>query len=279
MNSNMKMATLAALLMGCNAGAFAEGNSVMFKASVLVEDNSSCGIDVSSVDNKSSWGLKWTLTRGGKEGVLTRNTGSSDEPLFVKVKVRDGAAAKCNLGNMRFSAETPNTGSVTSGRGGFVRMRTQHDGYWAYMPVVAKLALFTDTKGADDNTTGAINLADITVKNTKSGANYTQKSQVASHVNDRVTGLPDLPHQPAYTLTNNYLADNGATALIAESASSDFTYSVSNLGEGEAVKGALIGIGSLVAENPEDENGTVKLNGVADGERVDMPFTVKVDLQ
>ncbi|RYC43363.1 hypothetical protein [Pectobacterium zantedeschiae] len=279
MNSNMKMATLAALLMGWNASAFADGNSVTFKASILVEDNSSCGIDVSAVDNKSTWGLKWTLERGGALGTMSKEAGTGDEPLFVKVKVRDGAPARCNLGNMKFGATVSESTRVTDGSHGVFRVATQHDGFWRYMPVVAKLALFTDPKGADDNVTGAINLGDITVRDDQSQINYAQKSQVAYHANEAVVSTV-FSKQPGKTLTNNYLTDDGiAPFALSNTGSTLMSYTANNVAADKSIKGAQIGIGAVIADNPEDSNGNIKLAGVADGERVNLPFTVSVDLQ
>ncbi|WP_421558696.1 hypothetical protein [Pseudomonas canadensis] len=60
---------------------------------------------------------------------------------------------------------------------------------------------------------------------------------------------------------------------------SAITFKVAELAEGQTVKSALIGVGALVAMNPEDENGDTKVTDIADGAAFNMPYAVNVTLK
>lgn len=276
MKSKMKMATLAALVMACSAGAFAEGNSVEFKTSIQVVGADNCGIDVAAA-GKNSWALNWVMDKAAAEtGTLAMGADSDVEPLFVKVKVRDDSAAACALWNMKFGASLPAAAShLNDGDKGAFKVATQNGGFWRYMPVVAKLAAFTDVRGVDDATTGAVALDKIKVTDAAK-KEHTQSTAAAHNASTELTDVADFGSKPAMTLTNNYLAANGVAPLSVGAGNTDLSFKA-ELGKGQSIKGALIGVGAVVAKNPEDAEGEVKLDAVANGEKVSLPFTINVD--
>lgn len=273
MKSKMKLAAVAALVLGCSASAFA-GNSVDFKTSINVVAPDYCGIDVAPAGN-STWSLKWALAADANTGTLTLASDSGTDPLFVNVKVKEASSAACNLANMTFGASLPATSAHLDDTAAF-RVATLNDGFWRYMPVVSKLELFTDVAGVADGNTGKVDLTHVKVTDAK--ATEHMQADTASHAAaTEVNDLSDFNNNPAMTLTDNYLADNGVAPLSIGTGNTDVKYALTEaLPEGEFVKAARIGVGALVAKNPEDADGATKLEAVADGNTVSLPFTLNV---
>lgn len=271
MKNKLHLSTLAALVMVCGGSAFAEGNSVTLNTSLTVEAADNCTISVSSV-GKTAWSPKWTLAKNGQSGNLTKGDSDSNDPLLVKVKLTDTSSANCSLALLNFGADVP--GAIhAEGMGGAYAVATLHDGYWRYMPVVTKLQLFTDAAGTAAN---AVALNKVTVKDA-AGDNHTQSENAVHSAMAEVTGVADFGSQAAVPLTDSYLAANGVAPLSTGGNSTDLSYTAT-LDDGQKVKSALIGVGVLLAKNPENENGAVNVRAVADGEMVSLPFTLNVTL-
>ena len=277
MKTTMKLAALAALAMGCSTAALADNNSVEFKTSIQVVGADYCGLDVSAA-GKNAWGLTWTLDKADAEtGTLAMKDDSTADPLSVKVKFKPGSASKCTLGSMTFGAELAQATHLDDGNKGAFKKATPNGGFWRYMPVVAKLALFTDEKGADDGASGLVDLATVKVRDA-AGTEHTQAAAAQSSAKADITNDAFDADNKAMSLTDNYLAANGVAPLSTGTGTAGLTYSLTTpLEEGKTVKGALIGVGALVAGNPEGEDGKKKLDVVADGQSVSLPFTVVVN--
>ncbi|WP_421558705.1 hypothetical protein, partial [Pseudomonas canadensis] len=275
MNSNIKVTAFAALaaLMG-SGGAFADDtNTVELTTKITVRGAETCSLDVSSLNSKTNWNLDWALAAGAESGTLSKGMGHEDEPLFVKVKFAEGSASTCSLTGMKIQGSSSATASTESTNA--FRTKTG-EAFWRFMPVMAQLKLFTDATGADDSTTGAIELSKVTVKD-RNGADHSQAASATHAAMAEVTGLPEFKTNKAVALTNNYLADNGVLPLVGDG--TDITFTVEGLAENQSVKSALIGVGALVAMNPEDENGDTKVTDIADGAAFNMPYAVNVTLK
>lgn len=273
MKNKLNMSALAALVMICSGGAFAEGNSVTLNAAVNVESPDNCAIRVTSEGN-TAWSPKWTLSKNSESGSVTRGDSDSNEPLFVRVQLTDDSASNCNLSTLRFGAGTPGSTHLNDGSGGAYTVRTSQDnGYWRYMPVVAKLQLFTDAAATPAD---AVALNKVTVLDAAGGRHRQSESAVHTAMQE-VTGVADFGSQAAIPLTNSYLSANGVAPLSNGNGSATLSYEAS-LDSGKAVKNALIGVGVLLAKNPEDSNGQLNLKAVTDSDTVNMPFTLNVTL-
>ncbi len=257
-----------------SCGAFAEDtNTVELTTAIKVEGAETCVLDVSSLGGKANWNLNWNLADGADTGSLTGGTGHEPEPLFVKVKFTESSSKSCSLNAMKIDGATSAVG-IGEGSNAF-RVNT-NDTYWRFMPVMAQLKLFTEANGADDSTTGAISLDKVTVVDRK-GTEHLQQASFSHAAMAEVVELADFNSKPAIALTNNYLADNGVLPLAG--VGSAMTFKVAELAEGQTVKSALIGVGALVAKNPENESGEVKVTDVALGTEFSMPYTVSVTLK
>ncbi|CAI1507795.1 Uncharacterised protein [Serratia ficaria] len=257
--------------MVCTGGAFAEGNTVTLNTTLNVEAADNCSISVTP-EGKTAWSPKWTLAKNGQSGSLTKGENDNNDPLFVKVKLTDASSANCSLALLSFGADVPDA-THADGMGGAYVVATQHDGLWRYMPVATKLALFTDAAGTAAN---AVALNKVTVKDA-AGDSHTQSKSAVHSAMTEVTGVTDFGSNTAVPLTDSYLAANGVAPLSTGGGSTDLSYTAT-LDAGQKVKSALIGVGVLLAKNPEDAHGAVKLRAVADGETVSLPFTLNVTL-
>jgi hypothetical protein len=274
MSNKMKVTALAALAaLVCTSGVFADDKGLVeFKTTISIEGAEKCFVDVSAA-GQSTWALDWNFKEGDTTGTLKPGMGHEPEPLFVKVKVAEGSSAGCNLNAMKITGASTMAASADS-QSAF-RANTK-DAYWRFMPVMAKLQLFTDVKGVDDGIAGAIDLNKVTVID-RAGEQHPQKSVAMHEAQAEVASLAEFKNAPAVALTHNYLANNGVLPLAG--AGSSLNYTTDGLKEGESVKSALIGVGALVAKNPEAENGDIKLQDIGVGDEFSMPYTVSVTLK
>ncbi|CAI1507713.1 Uncharacterised protein [Serratia ficaria] len=272
MKNKLHLSALAALAMVCTGGAFAEGNTVTLNTNLNVEASDTCTINITPV-GKTTWSPKWTLAKNGQSGNLTKGENDSNDPLLIKVKLTDDSSENCSLAQLSIGANAPTAFPQNLGNGGTYAVATKHDGYWLYMPVATKLALFTDTAGT---ATKAVALNKVTVTDAAGGSHPQSESAVHSAMAE-VTGVADFDSNTAVPLTDSYLAANGVAPLSNANSSSTLSYTAT-LDAGQKVKSALIGVGVLLAKDPVDENGAVDLRAVADGETVSLPFTLNVVL-
>ncbi|WP_129544109.1 hypothetical protein [Serratia sp. 1D1416] len=273
MKNKLHLSTLAALVMVCSGGVFAEGNSVTLTTTLSVEAVDTCAINVAPV-GKTAWSPKWTLAKNAQSGNLTKGESDSNSPLLIRVKLTDDSSPGCSLANLSFDADAPSALKEPDLAKKVYLIATQHEGYWRYMPVATKLALFTDTAGTAAK---AIALSKVTVKDA-AGDSHTQSESVVHSAMAEVTGVADFGSNTAIPLTDSYLAANGVAPLAKRGNSAALSYSAT-LEAGQKVKSALIGVGVLLAKNPEKSDGTVKLRAVENGETISLPFTLNVTLQ
>lgn len=272
MKNKLNIPALTALVMICSGSVQAEGNSVTLNTTLNVEAADNCVINVNA-EGKTTWSPKWTLSKNSQSGELTKGIADSTDPLLVRVKFSDDSSANCSLANLKFGADVPQGRHVDDGAKGAYLVGTEHEGFWRFMPVVTKLALFTD---ADGTSSGTVPLNKVTVKDA-AGNNHHQSESVLRTAMTEITGVADFGNQTAIPLTNSYLATDGVAPLSTGNGSTDLSYEAT-LEAGKSVKNALIGVGTLLAKNPENDNGAVNLKAVENGETIQLPFTLNVSL-
>ena len=271
MKKRRNMAVLAALVLGSSTAAFA-ADPVNLTTSVEVVGADYCGIDVSPA-GQNSWSLNWTLANAGDaSGTLALADGSGTDPLFVNVMVQPGSSSACNLSGMTFGASLPTATHVDDGGKGAFKVATPLGGYWRYMPVVARLDAFTDAAGAT-NGKGEIARDKIMVLDGMSTP-YDQSLSAVQAAQTDVSGVADFGTQSAMALTDNYLATNGVVPLSTGGNGNALSFSA---GTGNTVRSVKIGVGALVAKNPEGEDGQVKTDAIGNNGVISLPFTVNVD--
>ena len=273
MKNKLNMSLLATLVMICSGGAFAESKSVALSATLNVEAEDTCIINVSTV-GKTTWSPTWKLAKNSQSGEIFKGSSDDNEPLFVKVALTDSSSANCSLKELKFGADSPST-HLNDGSGGAYAVVTQHGGAWRYMPVATKLQLFTDVEGTQAN---AVALNKVTVSDA-AGASHSQSESALHTAMTEIKDIDDFGQQVAIPLTNNYLSTNGVVPLNTGGGNTALSYSLASDYAGSPVKNALIGVGVLLAKNPEsDGDGQTYLRAVENGETVSMPFTLNVSL-
>lgn len=246
-------------------------DSVEFRANIAVTSTYACSYSTAP-EGATEWNLAWDLPADtAPSGTLTF-TGAPTAPLTVKVTSAVGNAGTCNLNDMKFSADMGGATNVVAGDNNAYKVQT-NGGFWRFMPVVAKLELFAGADAASS----PVDITKIAVVDAN-GAQHTQTVAVQKAAQQQIASgaLLDFGALDAYTVSDNYLAVNGVTPLAKGTAAADVSFTNTD-GANPDVKSAILGVGVIVAANPEDSVGAVDVKAVIDAESVSMPFTVNVD--
>lgn len=273
MKNKLSATALAvATLFGAGYSAMASAtDSVTFTANIAVTSSYKCSYSTAA-GGVTNWGLAWDLAKDGdKSGSLTFGD-SPTAPLSVVVKSVASNAGDCNLNDMKFSADMGSATNVVAGNNNAYRVATS-SGFWRFMPVVAKLELFADKEA----TATPIALDKVTVTDVN-GELHTQSTTTQSHARSEIESgvLADFGTLKAFNVSDNYLAANGVVPLAKGTTEMSVTYKNGDA-TNTAVQSAILGVGVIVAENPENASGAVDVKAVVNGDMVSMPFTVNVD--
>lgn len=265
------LAVCTVLGMGYSAMASA-ADSVHFTASIAVTSAYKCSYSTAAGADGTEWQLAWDLATDGAASGTLSFVKAQTAPLSVVVTSAEANAATCNLNDMKFSADMGNATNVVAGNDNAYKVETT-DGFWRFMPVVAKLALFA---GKDAATTPiALNEVKVTDAN---GTEHTQSATALSTAHSEIASgaLADFGTLNAYNVSDNYLAANGVVPLAKGAAPVSVTYTNDDT-TNTTVQSAILGVGVIVAGNPEDHTGVLNTHAVKNEENVSMPFTVNVD--
>lgn len=243
-------------------------DSVEFTTQVKVDSVNKCSATTTAGDTGSAWNITWKLDNAGQtNGSGTLDFGTAEkEPLEVKAHIDAGPSA-CQLGKMSIAVDmgSAESAGVTSAA---YRSATM-DGYWRYMPVVANVKLYTDTAYATATanavTVKGADAADYVVGST---AVHNAQMEIAPNANLNWGSIK------AYVLSNGYMGASGYAPLTFEAKSPAVTWTQG--GTPDKIKSVIVGVSSIIAANPEKQDGSVYLDAVNDTEVVNMPFTVNV---
>lgn len=269
MKNKLSATALAiATVMGMGYSAMASAaDSVDFNTTIAVVSTNKCEATVTAGDSGSTWAPTWTLAAGATTGTIDY-TGVAMEPLEVKVSINDDGSNGCHLNKMKVGASMGSALPVASDSAAF-KVPTSA-GYWRYMPVVAKATMYTD-KAFTTEVTGA-----VTVKGAD-GSDYEVQSASQHAGQTLVTPVTDWKwgSADAVVLSNGYLNNGGYAPMTFNGVTTTpvtFTLGTTT----QDVDSAVIGVSSIIAKDPEDNQGATDVNVVSDTEQVVMPFTVNV---
>lgn len=263
-------ALAVATVMGVGYSAMASAaDSVTFTTQINVDSVNTCTATTTAGDSGTTWSLAWTLDTAGQaagKGVLTYN-GAPTAPLEVKASIDDGVAETCRLNNMSIAADMGT--SVAAAAGSSAYKVATSDGFWRYMPVVADVKLYTDnaftTAATGAVTVTAADKAAYAVSDTKKHDGQTT-----------ITPATDLAwgDNPAVVLSTGFMGTSGYAPLTFNGATPAVTWT--KAGTEERIQSVVVGVSSIIANDPEKPDGTTYVDAVHNGEQVSMPFTVNV---
>ncbi|EPE7788948.1 hypothetical protein ACSOQX_003019 [Yersinia enterocolitica] len=276
MKSKVTMTALAVctvLGLGYNTMASANITSVDFSTTITVDSPNTCTFTSAVAGGNSSWDLRWALTTAGDPTSSSMVSNSPTDPLFVNVMADIGSAAACTLNKMTFGTDMKT--ATVAGAGdeeNVYRVETANGGFWRYAPVLSKLELFTTNTGADDEDSASlVTLTNITVKDAN-GASHAQQAVAGPAGKQEGTAFKGFKNQKAMLLTDSFFGS--ADVPLSKGSSSvalSFIDSTSAI-----IKSARIGVGVIVASNPEDAQGYVDVDAVNGGESINLPFVINI---
>jgi hypothetical protein len=272
------LAVLTALGMGYSSLALATGTPTpqVFTANINVHSDIQCPIVVTT-PTADKWDLDWTYAAAGPTSALTYVAGTTATPLPLSVAFDTAGAtpadASCIMNKVTFAGDAAANVPVA---GSTYKHATSNGGFWRFIPVIAKAEMFSDVALVTPITAG-----DVHVTNA-GGTDVTSGAATAANATGLSTAwtapwvwaaIADVDPVPA---TDGYLGTVGYVPLTAAGAGD--TVTLENQLAGTDAKSARIGMGVILASNPEDAAGALSYTAVRDGDTVSIPFTVNVDL-
>lgn len=271
MKNKLSATALAiATVMGMGYSAMASAvDSVQFTTQINVDSVNTCTATTVAGDDGTNWNLTWKLDATGQtagKGTLDYGTAPT-APLEVKVSIDEGNAATCKLNNMSIAADMGAAQVAAAGSAAY-KVATS-DGFWRYMPVVANVKLYTDD-AFNTAATGAVTVKGADAKD------YIVNEQPQHPAQSAITPDTDLAWgaNEAVVLSDGYMNNGGYAPLTANGATPAVTWT--KAGTAEDIKSVVVGVSSIIADNPEKADGTVYVDAVTNEESVSMPFTVNV---
>ncbi|EGT0627983.1 hypothetical protein JAF88_004802 [Citrobacter freundii] len=260
------LAVCTVLGMGYSAMASA-ADSVDFTTTINVVSTNKCEATVAAGDTGSNWALKWTLGNAETTGTIDY-TNAGLEPLQVKVSINDDGANNCHLNKMKIGADMHDAVSAATDSAAY-KVATSN-GFWRYMPVVAKADMYT----SKDFTTAVTGT--VTVKGAD-GADYEVQTASQHAGQSEVTPVTGWHwgSSDAVVLSNGYL-DNGGYAPLTYNGTTTTPVTFTLGTPTQNVDSAVIGVSAIIAKDPEDNQGAKDVAAVTDTETVNMPFTINV---
>ncbi|MGV3345640.1 hypothetical protein ACGVWS_07795 [Enterobacteriaceae bacterium LUAb1] len=262
--SAVSLALCTALGMGyCG---LASAQAVDFQANINVTSDQQCQLETAA-KTVTNWDLTWSKT--ASTSTFAFGTSTAD-PLYIRVNTAEGSVASCTLNNIKIGT-TIGGGSIADQTHTSVFRMPITGGYWRFAPTLARLNLYTDNNFATVATTGTLTITDAQSITHTQGQEPTTPQQNAQTSS---TTLAGFANNTAESVTDNYISSDGFVPM-AKDGGGIISYTMATP---VSIKSAEIGVGVIIAKDPELADGTVNLDIPVDGQVVSLPWTVTVSL-
>ncbi|WP_373226787.1 hypothetical protein [Enterobacter cloacae complex sp. ESBL7] len=243
--------------------AIADGISPVFTTTVSVHSSNECGIAVTSPGD-TDFSAAWTYSAAS--GSSISNTSKLTDPREILVSATGGGT--CKITKLSLSTEWGNEGVVS---GGTYRAQAlvpfgSSGGFWATSIQLASIKAFSDANASTQLATPVTftrsDGADLDLATSATGFGSRKVAAGSTVSNGAAYPIPML------ALTDMYLnAVHAALGGVVEFTS-----------ETDSVKAVKLGIGSMVAKDPQNSLGTAAPLVAESGDEVKLPVTVNVSL-
>ena len=263
----LAIATIMGL--GYSTMALADSAPVDFNASVKVISDQKCELNVKA-DSVQSWDLTWT--KAATNSSIAYGSAST-APLFINVNTSNDSVAPCKLNSVHVGTNVTESSTVAPDNDAVYRQPVGASGFWRFSPVLAKIDLYSDNAFATNvnAAAGALTIMDA------QGNSHTQAATPAIQQTNRTesTSLLGFTSVGAVSLTDNYISANGFVPLSVNQGG-EVSYSMANTNVD--IHSMKIGVGVILAKDPENATGTVDKEVPVDGDVVTMPWVMTVTL-
>lgn len=258
----LPLAVAAAFVGVTPAHAAITGNTTTdFTARVNVVSDNTCTLTVTPPDN-TVFEATWTANvASGTSGFSNLTTSAPPE-----VSVVAEGAATCSLNAVKIV--TAVTGATErAGKSAALVNFGNSGGSWAVLPFVARARYFTDTAATTPG------VATVTLHTAVAGdteqvtSSPTGKGIAGTSGQFTTRGGPSFAK--SYLMADSYVRDQLATDALGDTTTATFS-------KAEVYKSALFGISARIGSAPVDSTGAIDLNLAANGDVVNMPFTVTI---
>lgn len=235
-----------------------------YSATLTVVSDNTCDLSVTP-PGSSDYNATWTATddgNGGLSSTMAVDNSSPKEPLEILVSIAGGT--NCAVNNINIETDSTGATQVPGDTYSWLHAVTgSSGGYWRFVPTMASIKLYEDDAG----TTGESKAVKF---HAADGQDYDMNAtaQAASGASTTMENGID-----GVQLTASYIrADYKATLL----SSSGRLTSILPDDQSKAYKSVKLGIGAVVASDPESASGGVAKESVTSGNSVDIPMVVTV---
>ncbi|KAF6706041.1 hypothetical protein G9387_06345 [Enterobacter hormaechei] len=253
----LAVAALASGLCLADASAADLGNGVDFTARVIVSSDNECTLSVTPPGN-TVFQTKWTANTAS--GTTEWSDLTTSDPLYIDVAA-EGAGCKVN----GVKVETQVNGATGHAPGGTAAAAVPfgtNGGFWAVMPFVARAQYYTDS---NFTTPGA---ATVTLSTSMDAeAVRPNPTHNAGNITANQTGYGGVSFRNSYLMADSYMNSLLATNALGDTTTATFS-------EPEDYQSVRFGITARIGAYPIDASGAMDLKAAADGDVVNMPFTV-----
>ncbi|KFD24796.1 hypothetical protein [Yokenella regensburgei] len=255
---------MAAGTLGCMNTAQADPVSADFSNNIHVISVNTCDIDVSLPTGSRDFVANWTRT-AASGSTMAVDAATLAEPPEILVAVNGGAGCKLD----KLTLTTDLGAGVYLAPGGtrtFLKAvdGSSNGGYWRFTPTLAKATLYGDAAATSGATT-SVDFID------PAGVKVQQSTTAKGNQNDRLdmegAGVKGV------LMTNNYFTNALASALVSGTANETQLIAEDTNTSYKAMK---IGISAILGTDPESAAGTPSALTVAEGDSVDIPFTINI---
>ncbi|MCU6244191.1 hypothetical protein [Enterobacter asburiae] len=234
----------------------AEGNGEELLLTIDITSGNNCTLNVVYPDSQT-FDTEWTADTISQSSQMVVK--SDTAPRLIRVQAEGGS--KCELNNMNIESVVTQAEQAPGTNVAYVSSFGASGGSWRFVPSLAQILLYT---GSDFT---GLSASTITVTDA-TGAGHTEQSGALVHggekvVTTEITGL---------SLTDNYFSSS-YVPLAANGTSGSLSFSTSATAS-ESYKSAEIGIGGVVASDPEDKSGIRDLMVATDGDTATLKWTV-----
>lgn len=267
----MKSKMTAAALTVCSVlslgySSFAAAEAINFDASIKVTSDQKCELQTVA-EGGTSWNITWNKT--GLTSSFDYGTAPTN-PLFIKVSSSSGSQLQCLLNTVHVGTNVSGSAEPDPDKTSVYLMPVGSSGFWRFSPVLAKIELFTD----NDFTTKA-EAGDLTVTDAEEKTHIqTASPEVLQSAQTVSSSLPGFSKVGAVSLTDNYLSADGFVPLAA-GPGGEVSYTMETPVNIHSMK---IGVGVIVAMDPEDSTGEVNKDVPVDGQTIAMPWLTTVSI-
>lgn len=230
-----------------------------FTATLNVVSDNECTLTVTPPAN-TEFKATWTANVASGTSAFSDLTTSAPPEVLVAA----AGATNCTINNVRIATQVTGATALTGASAARVNFGSS-GGAWAILPFVARARYFTDTDATVAGT------AEVTLHTSVAGDTENVRATPSRTAGE--TG--NLEPQGGPSFAKSYLlADSYVNAALFTNALGDIT--TATFSKEEVYKAALFGISARIGSAPIDPTGAIDLNLAANGDVVNMPFTVTV---